>query len=351
MERFGKASAPLLDARGHLLTLEGNDPVVARTRELYACYRRQPRRVTCKVCGTPIGGSPIAEKFGIPYYSCAGCGHLNGGFEDTPAFNAFLFTGEGSGATVAHYGEASRENFHRRVDEIYAPKVRFLFDVLTEAGEEPARLRHVDLGAGTGHFLAGLREAGVPEPVGYDVSPEQVDLGNQLLGSPMLRLHAMDDLDEIACRVEAEVASMIFTLEHLERPRDVMAALSRNPHLHYLFVAVPTVSPAMMLELVFPTVFERQMSTHTHLFSDQSLQRLAKEAGFSRIGEWWFGSDAMDLFRSVAVRLRQTGQSEAGLDLWTEMMRPLIDDWQMAVDRRKWASAVHLVLRKEASSR
>jgi hypothetical protein len=126
-----------------------------------------------------------------------------------------------------------------------------------------------------------------------------------------------------------------------------MAALRDNPNVRYVLVAVPTVSPSMFVELVFPSVFERHLSTHTHLFSDVSLRFLAQAAGFDRIGEWWFGSDAMDLFRSVAVRMRQTDQREQALDAWTAMMRPLIDELQLAVDRRKLSSAVHLVLRKK----
>jgi len=344
MERFGKPSAPLLDARGHLLTPAANDPLVARTREIYACYRKQPRRLHCKICDSKLG-NPAFEKFDIPYFVCTTCRHLNGGFEDTAAFNAFLFTGDAGGETAAHYSEATQEAYFRRVDDIYTPKAKFLFEVLAQAGETPARLRHADLGAGSGYFVAALRQQGVA-PIGYDVSPSQVEFGNRMLGEPLLRLHEMDALMQIAASVKADAVSMIFTLEHLERPQALLSALHANANVRYLLIAVPTVSPTMLLELVFPTVFERHLSTHTHLFSDDSLRWLARATGFERIGEWWFGSDAMDLLRSVAVRLRQDGQSEAAPELWTAMMRPLIDEWQLAVDRRKLSSAVHLVLRK-----
>src|SRR5258707_844648 len=125
MERFGKPSAPLLDARGHLLTPAGNDPLVARTQAIHACYRDQPRRVACKICESRLD-NPVFEKFGIPYFICATCHHLNGGFQDTAAFNAFLFTGDAGSETAAHYSEATREAYLRRVDDIYAPKARFL---------------------------------------------------------------------------------------------------------------------------------------------------------------------------------------------------------------------------------
>jgi 2-polyprenyl-3-methyl-5-hydroxy-6-metoxy-1,4-benzoquinol methylase len=351
MERFGKPSAPLLDARGHLLTATGNDSLVERTRRLYECYRAQPRRTRCKICDSALQASPIFEKFDIPYFVCGTCEHLNGGFEDTPAFNAFQFTGEASEAAVAHYSEADHAAYRRRTDDIYSPKVEFLFEALRQAGADPAALRHADLGAGSGYFVAALRQAGIPAPIGYDVSREQVDLANRMLGAPLIRLHKMGELIDLAGSIEADVVSMIFTLEHVERPRELLSALYANPNVRFVFFSVPTVAPVMFFELVFPTVFERHLSTHTHLFSDRSLHWLAQATGFERLAEWWFGSDAMDFYRSVAVRMRQIGQSEAAVEGWTAMMRPLIDGWQLAIDQHKLSSAVHLVLRKSVQPR
>lgn len=346
MEKFGKPNAPLLDARGHLLTTAGNDALVERTRSIYECYRRQPKREACKICGQGLGAAPVFEKFGVPYFVCANCEHLNGGFEDTPEFNAFLYTGDGSSGMTADYREETREAYFRRVDDIYAPKARFLFEAIAGCGEDPAALRHADLGAGSGYFVAALRAARVSDVVGYDVSQDQIDLGNRMIGEPLLRSHGLDELNRLAATVAADAVSLIFTMEHLERPCELLQALRDNPQVRYVMIAVPTVCPTMFFELVFPTVFERHLSTHTHVFSDASLQWLAASAGFERVAEWWFGSDAMDVFRDVAVRMRQTGQSEAAVDMWTAMMRPLIDDWQLAVDRRKLSSAVHIVLRK-----
>ncbi|WP_445492868.1 class I SAM-dependent methyltransferase [Rhodopseudomonas sp. RCAM05734] len=350
MEKFGKPNGPLLDARGHLLTVAGNDALVARTQRIYDCYRRQPRRLSCKICDHALDAAPVFEKFDIPYFLCASCGHFNGGFEDTPAFNDFLYTGDASEGMTADYREDSREAFFRRVTDIYVPKAGFLFEAIAAAGDDPAKLRHADLGAGSGYFVAALRDAGVADPAGYDVSADQIALGNRMLGDNLLHPHAMDELNHLAATVEAEVVSLIFTLEHLEQPREIIAALRANPHVKYVMIAVPTVCPTMFFELVFPTVFERHLSAHTHVFSDGSLRWLAEYGGFERVAEWWFGSDAMDIFRDVAVRMRQAGQSEAALEMWTAMMRPIIDDWQMAVDARKLSSAVHLVLRKSATS-
>lgn len=349
MEKFGKPSAPLLDARGHLLTPADNDPLVERMQKIYEVYRNQPRRLGCKICSEPLGGEPVLRKFEISYHLCKRCGHLNGSFQDTAEFNGFLNTGDASGGVAADYREASRETYLQRVDDIYVPKQEFLFEALKADGAAPNRLRYADLGSGSGYFVAALKQAGIAAPHGYDVSESQIEFGNRMLGESLLRLHAMDELEGLAARVEADVVSLIFTLEHLEHPQRLLAALQQNATVRYVLIAVPTVAPTMFFELAFPTVFERHLSTHTHVFSDKSLRWLAEATGFSRIGEWWFGSDAMDIYRDVAVRMRQVGQAEAALDLWTQMMRSLIDEWQLAIDRRKLSSAVHLVLRKRTA--
>lgn len=346
LRRYGKPSAPLLDARANLLTVETNRALVERTERIYACYRAQPRRTRCKICGDTLPAEPIFEKFSIPYFICGTCQHLNGGFEDTEAFNSFLYTASGAEVGAADYREESRAAYQKRVTEVYLPKASFLFDALSAAGEDPKALRHAELGAGTGFYVSALRQLGAASARGWDVSASQIELGNAMIGEPLLTLHGLGDLEAVAAGLEAEAVSMIFMLEHVARPRELMRLLAENPSVRYLLVAVPTVSPSMILELAFPTVFERHLSGHTHLFSEQSLRWLMQDCGFEPIAEWWFGGDAMDLFRSVAVRLRQEGHAEAGLEEWTRMMRPVIDDWQLALDRRHLSSEVHIVMRR-----
>ncbi len=103
MLRFGKSSKPLLEARGHLLEVDGNRRMVARSARIYECYRQQPRRDHCKLCDEPLVEPPMFEKFNIPYYLCS-CGHLSGGFEDTAEFNALLYATDG-GLAAADYSD------------------------------------------------------------------------------------------------------------------------------------------------------------------------------------------------------------------------------------------------------
>ncbi len=54
-------------------------------------------------------------------------------------------------------------------------------------------------------------------------------------------------------------------------------------------------SPSVYFEMVFPTVFHRDLACgHTHLYIDSSLDWTCREFGFERLAEWWFGTDIVD---------------------------------------------------------
>ena len=121
---------------------------------------------------------------------------------------------------------------------------------------------------------------------------------------------------------------------------------ARNSNVRYLYISVPLFSPSVFFEMAFPGVFQRHLSGgHTHLFTERSIAWMCGEFGMTRVAEWWFGADMMDLFRAISVELcggEGSGQSDA---LWREMFAPAIDDLQLALDKRRLASEVHMLLR------
>ncbi len=153
--------------------------------------------------------------------------------------------------------------------------------------------------------------------------------------------HDLSETVRIARTVDAEAVSMIGVLEHLPDPRGVLAAIRTNPKVRYLYLSVPLFCPAVFFEMAFPHVWPRHLSTaHTHIYTEQSLVWAREEFGFDLIGEWWFGGDVMDLFRSVTVSI-----PEPMRDRWREMFAPAIDGMQSQLDVRHMASEVHQVLR------
>ena len=58
-----------------------------------------------------------------------------------------------------------------------------------------------------------------------------------------------------------------------------------------------------MLENIFQDVFPRQLSGgHTHLYTNKSILYLVNEFNLKIKGEWWFGTDFSDLFRSLITK-------------------------------------------------
>ncbi len=342
MIRFGKSSEALLQHKQAFFA--ENQSLLAEGLRISEIYTAQPRRKVCKVCLSEIG-PVVFTKQGIDYHICENCGHLNGSHEDTDDFCAALYT-EDSGKNYAkNYSAADREAYHRRVEDIYLAKVEFLRDGLTGSGAEPNALRFSDFGAGSGYFVAAMRRLGWREAVGYEVSGTQVELANEMIGDEAVLRHKLDETMGLARETEADVISMIGVLEHLQKPREVLAAIQANENVRFLYISVPLFSPCVYFELIFPQVFQRQLTAgHTHLFTNSSLDWICSEFGMTRVAEWWFGTDMVDLLRSVSVELARQGDGDGMGERWLETFGPAIDDLQIALDRRKLSSEVHMLL-------
>lgn len=343
MIRYGKSSGALLSHKKGFFA--DNEALLAEGRRIGATYTRQPRRVACKCCDGALSG-PTFEKQGITYILCDRCNHLNGAHEDTDAFCEAVYVVDGGANYAKTYSAADREAYETRVRDIYAPKAEFLGDALEELGESPSVLRYADFGAGSGFFVAAMRWMEWENARGYEVANVQADLGNQMIGPGAVTAHALDETIHLAATVHADVVSMIGVLEHVQTPREILAALRDNPAVRYLYISVPLFSPSTMIECAFPNVFQRQLSAgHTHLYTEESIKWMCREFRLERMSEWWFGTDMVDFFRSVSVELERDAETSALVEPWLRMMAPAIDEAQRALDTRKFSSEVHLLLR------
>jgi hypothetical protein len=345
MIRYGKPSAVLLEHKQAFF--KENDAKRTEFVRLADLYRSQPRRVGCKNCEAPLGES-LFEKFGVEYICCTRCGHLNGAHEDTDAFCEALYTEDEGKAYGLVYAAIDGNAYRKRVDDIYLPKALFLAEALKEQGEDPAGMSFVDLGAGSGYFVAALVAAGLSRVKGFEVSKAQVESGNANLGRELLIQHRLSDITGLASGLEADTVSLIGVLEHLQRPREVLGGLRENTKVRYLFLSLPLFSPSVFFEMVFPEVMPRQLvGGHTHLYTEASIDYLCKEFGFERKAEWWFGTDVVDLYRSVSVMLAKMAGSRNTIGTWDRIFRPIMDDIQLAMDRHRVSSEVHLLLKVE----
>jgi 2-polyprenyl-3-methyl-5-hydroxy-6-metoxy-1,4-benzoquinol methylase len=341
--RFGKAAGPMLRHKASFFA--SNDALLHNTHQIAELYVRQPPRTQCKNCDAPLS-QPDFAKLGISYSFCTVCGHLNGAAEDTDPFCNAIYADDGGKTYATNYSASDVDAYWARVRDIYVPKAQFLQDALLAEGCDPCALSYADLGAGSGYFLAAVLERGFPHVIGYDVSAAQVELANRMLRGSPVRRHQLGEMVTIAATVEADVVSLIGVIEHVQHPRELLAALRANSHVCYIFLSVPLFSPCVFFEMVFPTIFNRQLSGgHTHLYTESSLKWMCQHHGLTRVAEWWFGTDMLDLYRSVLVRLTQQPETSAVAKKWTAAFRDAIDELQLVLDKRRLSSEVHLLLK------
>lgn len=341
--KFGKSSAALLEVKKSFF--EQNDQFLGYQRKLAEIYTAQPRRERCMCCAGPITGRSFSKQ-GIDYVICPRCTHLNGVHEDTDAFAAAVYTGTG----VGEYGQLfytaqDRASYEQRKATIYAPKVEFLLSVLAARSEPVDQLAYCDFGAGSGYMVSALLDRKLAA-FGYEVSPTQVRYANEMLGYEAVRPLTIEESERVAATVDCDVLTLIGVLEHVRRPRDLLRSARANPRLRYLMISVPLHAPTVFLEMIFHGVMQRQLSGgHTHLYTAESLEWMAKEFEIEPIAEWWFGTDIVDLYRSVLVELQRSSNTDAMTAPWTALFGPMIDELQLVLDRRKHSSEVHVIYR------
>lgn len=333
MKRFSKPSGPLIQTKQAFF--EQNEVLLANALAINQSYTQQPRRTVCKICEAPLP-PPAFVSFDVPYCVCNACSHLNGAHEDTDAFTRRLYQEEGGSAYNANYLAA----YDARVNAIYLPKVDFLLEVLDSLDVTDRSL--LDVGCGGGHFVRACEMRGLPA-MGFDPSESLVALGKGKLTSNSIRICQMADFESAIAGAGQPVISMIGVLEHLQQPLKALEAF-RASRARFLYISVPLFSLSALIEHTFPDVYPRQLSGgHTHLFTAQSLAKLAERFGLEAVGEWWFGTDVVDLFRSLMVR---DWNNAAYTGLIQQLLGAHVDGLQAALDQARTCSEVHMVLRK-----
>lgn len=345
--RHGKSSQGLLKHKTAMYT--ANDQLTQRNNDIAAVYLRQPPRTQCKNCAMPLAATATFVSHGIGYVECPTCGHLNGAHEETAAFCHFLYTGDDGKAYAQAYTAQDAAQFQTRVQDIYLPKAAFLAEALAGEGIDFRTCSVADMGAGSGYFVAALQQQGFPLATGYEVSADQVALGNRMLAGHPLHQFAADATEQTLAELQARVVSLIGVLEHVQSPRAALAAIAANRQVEYLYLSLPLYSASVAIEAAFPAIFNRHLGgAHTHLYSERSIRHFSAEFGFEPVAEWWFGLDLTDLFRSLYVTLAQSAETAALGERIAASFGGHVDALQQTLDAANGSSEVHVLLRKSA---
>ena len=343
--KFGKPIISISEVKEFLI--DENDELIDGDKEINEIYKKQPKRDLCKNCEFPITNSDF-RKQGIDYSICTNCGHLNGFFEDTDAFCSVAYQGTGTVDYQKNYSEEDLENFYKRVDNIYRPKAKFLVESLKKDKALSDNLKFTDIGAGLGYFISALIKENCKKVEGYEVSKENVQKSNSILGKNLVKYYEIKDTLKTIESLQSNVVSLIGVLEHLQEPRQVLSKLTQNPHVEYIYLSLPTFGPSVFFELLSSRTFHRQLSRdHTHLYTEASIEWICNEMKLEIISEWWFGQDILDLYRHILVHSKKMNNlSELASESFESMLKPIIDSLQLVLDQKKLSNEVHVLLKK-----
>ena len=139
---------------------------------------------------------------------------------------------------------------------------------------------------------------------------------------------------------------MLGVLEHLVNP-EIMLESFKKSEIKYLYILVPIFSLSGFLESSFTNVFPRSLSgAHTHAYTKQSLIYLSKKYNLRIIGEYWFGTDIPDLYRSLLCSGNILNKKIFNQQLDEKLLR-LVDDLQAILDKNKVCSEAHIIFEKK----
>ena len=298
-------------------------------------YKKQPIRKNCKNCnGTNLKG--FIKNFGIEYKICNNCSHINGQYQDTNIFAERLY----SMNRGKNYSKNYLSDYDLRVKNIYAPKVNFLTKVIKK------KFKLMDVGCGAGHFVKALENKKI-FATGYDTSKELCELGKKKVKKNKIINTKLNDVYKIVRdSTDTDVLSMIGVLEHLVNP-EIMLDSFKKSNIQYLYILVPMFSLSTFLENSFTNVFPRSLSgAHTHAYTEGSLNYLSKKYDLRIIGEYWFGTDIPDLYRSLICSGKILNKEIYHKELNEKLLR-LVDDLQAVLDKNKVCSESHIIFEKK----
>ena len=242
------------------------------------------------------------------------------------------------------YSKFSAKEFDRKVNNIYLPKVDFLIKVLKKEKVEFKNMKFCDFGTGSGFLLKAFLKRGIQEVTGYEVNNKQVKYGNKMLGKELIIQKKITEVENLVEKIDAQIITSIFHLEHIENPLSFLKKVKKNKNVKYIYAAVPLYSFGVIFELIFEKFMPRILGeSHTHLYTNESIEWIEKKLNIKLIGSWWFGGDIFDLHKSIFMSLSKKMQGNSVINKFNENFQVVWDSFQRTVDKKRMSSEVHLV--------
>lgn len=321
---------------------DNNDGMLDMADGMADVLLMQPKRTTCKICGATLSET-LFVSHRIGYLECPECGHLNSECEDTDDFASKVYVEDDYSK---NYSAADKESFIKRRDMIYIPKAEYLRDCLEHEAIKASDVSILDIGAGCGYFVSAVRSLGM-SATGIDVSDSEVSYGNAMTGENWLTHVGLTDSIDYIKNSKTNVLTAIGVLEHLVHLDENIDAIRSNSNIKYVFASVPMFSFSSCFEVAFANGYNRHTGgTHTHLFTNESVVRMADRMGFEVAYEWRFGSDINDLYRFLMVSMQKNNNVDFSR-YFSEKFVPLMDEIQQVIDKSEFSSELHFILRRK----
>lgn len=342
---FSKPSADV--CQENLERLENNDMLLEQQRRLSATLSNLPDRAACVVCGESLTGASLFQHRTVAYVTCPTCGHVQSKAQPPSGYPTHVDRGISFSQIYPQLDQAAYES---RKNRIYRPKLDWILSCHTEAGlghEAMLKARWLDLGCGSGYFLAALVDAGATHLKGIEEEPDLVRTANESLGAHVVENY-QGTLPDAVRVFEADIYTAFFVLEHIENTHLVFDTLSEKPRGTVFVFAVPTFSFATILESAFAEHLARSLDSviHTQLYTDTSINHALSQAGYERVAEWVFGQDAADLSRALLVGLREKYSAQL-FESVADDLTAIQDQLQAILDRHYLASERHVLAVKK----
>lgn len=276
-----------------------------RAQTLYAPGSARRELVTCPCCSLPTSDAKVElVAHGVPYHRCASCGHAFVRLQPAPEALERLYAEEEE--LSATYTD--RASLEVRMEQVVRPKVAWAIEVFERRFQRRPRSA-VDVGAGGGHIVEGLRRAGVSAE-GYELSASSRRFAAEAFG---IELRSADFLSE---PIEAELVTFFGLLEYTPEPDRFLTAACRAlaGEAGLLVVEVPRIDcVGTAVQKTWPETIARHLdpTSHVNCFSDESIEVALGRAGFEPVAAWYFGMDAYELLVQLALR----GGAEVGKHL------------------------------------
>lgn len=260
--------------------------------------RREVRNCPCCAFTTKNAHSDVSI-FGVAYHRCIQCGHAFVLSQpEEAALNAVFSDSEEHSTTYTDINAAEI-----RLTQVIKPKVEWMSESFSRHyGRRPSSV--IDVGAGGGHFVAGLAREGIAS-TGFELSRSSRRFAKEVFD---LDLQAKSFLEEPPQPGHYDAITFWGLLEYTPEPRRFLDIARRwfKPGEGMLVAEVPRFDCiGTAVQGVFSDRVARHLdpTSHVNCFSDGSLATALTECGFKPIAAWYFGMDIYELLIQFALEL------------------------------------------------